>query len=215
MSGISDIGSAGEAPPEISTFGVSVEVQWRTWRNFRTGKRRTPEIDAFEYGLERELANLSRALSDGSYRHGPYRTFEVAEQKRRIVSVAAVRDRVVHRLLYDHVVACFDARLSFDAWSCRKGKGLLGAIRRAQSLLARHPGAWAWRAGASKFFDSVRHDRLIEAVERRVLDPRARWLTREIVGSYRAEPTGDVFARERERERTTRHTHRQPDEPSL
>src|SRR3989338_8623878 len=107
MSGISDIGSAGEAPPEISTFGVSVEVLWRTWRNFRTGKRRTPEV---------------------------------AEQKRRIVSVAAVRDRVVHRLLYDHVVACFDARLSFDAWSCRKGKGLLGAIRRGPSLPARPPG---------------------------------------------------------------------------
>lgn len=52
--------------------------------------------------------------------------------------MASVRDRIVHRLVYDFLVGIYDETFIYDAWSCRKGKGLLGAIERTQEFLMRY-----------------------------------------------------------------------------
>jgi len=102
---------------------------------------------------------------------------------------------VVHRLLYDYLVPAFDKTFIHDAWSCRSGKGLLGAIERAQEFMRKNPRAFIWRADIRKFFDSVDQEILIRLIERRVLDPAAIRIIRETVFSF---PQRE---RERERER--------------
>lgn len=85
--------------------------------------------------------------------------------------MASVRDRVVHRLVYDHLVRIYDKTFIFDVWSCREGKRLLGAIERIQFFLKQsedcgsakqhtgqvYPGgtSWVWKCDVKKFFDSV------------------------------------------------------------
>ena len=66
------------------------------------GKRRKPGAAAFMANLERELLRLERELIEGSYRPGRYTVIEVEEPKRRLVSAAPFRDRVVHHAV--HVV---------------------------------------------------------------------------------------------------------------
>ena len=114
---------------------MSLENIWRSWFEFRKGKRVGDEIHAFQYYLEKNLYELFQDLNNGRYRHGGYRKFVVCDNKRREISVASVRDRVVHRLLYDYLEKIYDKTFIDDAWSCRKGKGLLGAIERAQGFL--------------------------------------------------------------------------------
>ena len=62
------------------------------------GKRKKPGAAAFFANLEREVLALERQLRAGDYRPGRYTAFEVNDPKRRIVSAAPFRDRVVHHV---------------------------------------------------------------------------------------------------------------------
>jgi len=63
------------------------------------GKRKKPGAAAFFADLEGELLALERQLRAGAYRPGRYVAFEVNDPKKRIVSAAPFRDRVVHHAL--------------------------------------------------------------------------------------------------------------------
>ena len=177
-----------------SSIDTSVTDIWRTWRNFRRGKKPSRAILIFEAELEENLLLLCRDLNSGTYRHSDYSHKIVNEKKRRDIFVASVRDRVVHRLLYDYLTPIFDPVLDYDVWSCRVGKGLHACLWRVANLMTRFPDAWVWRADISKFFDNVNQDVLKNCLIRRVSDPRALELCYEIINSYYC-PTGGGILR--------------------
>jgi len=142
------------------SIDVSVEAFWRCWQRFASGKRRSPAFEHFRYHLEANLRALSEETSGGRYRHGPYATFTVHDPKTRLIAVAPLRDRLIHRLLYDELVARFDRVFLHDVWSCRREKGLLRAIDRAQAFLRSFPASVIWRGDIARFFESVDHARL-------------------------------------------------------
>ncbi|MCX7608231.1 MAG: hypothetical protein N2049_03305 [Anaerolineales bacterium] len=53
----------------------------------------------FEYNLEGELIRLRDGFQSETYRPGKYESFIVHEPKRRKISAAPFRDRVVHHAL--------------------------------------------------------------------------------------------------------------------
>lgn len=174
---------------------VSLPEIWNAWWHFRHGKRRTPELDNFIFNLESELRQLESELASQIYLHGSYRTFVVDENKKRTIHVAAIRDRVAHRLLYDYLVPIFDKTFIPDLWSCRKGKGLLGAILRTQELLRRNQFAFVWRSDVKKFFDSVDQETLLKILGRKLKkNSRAFWLAHRIIKSYQyfGTPIGNI-----------------------
>ena len=117
------------------SIDLSLKNIWRSWFEFRKGKRASNELHEFQYHLEKNLYALFKDLNYGTYRHGCYKKFIVCDNKRREISVASIRDRVVHRLIYEWLEKIYDKTFIYDAWSCRKGKGLLGTIERAQVFL--------------------------------------------------------------------------------
>lgn len=166
-------------------FDVSIENLWHCWLAFVRGKKRSAAIEDFAYHLEDNLFALRADLISGSYCHGSYRQFTVIDSKRREISVAAVHDRIVHRLLYEYLVPLFDPRFIYDAWSCRRDKGLLGAILRAQEFAHKFPRAYVWRMDIKKFFDSIHHDTLLQLLIARNIDPMALGLCKKIIESYK------------------------------
>lgn len=194
------------------TGNVSIDLSlsniWRSWYRFRRGKRRTRELDYFQYYLERNLHALWSDLENGTYRHGQYSHFTVNDTKRRTISVSSLRDRVVHRLLYDYLVAVYDKTFHFDVWSCRTGKGLIGGIKRTQEFLHSFPNAFVWRCDIAKFFDNVDHAILTKILERRVKDSRALAILQTVIASHPE--------RERESKRATPwRTDWQPDKSDI
>lgn len=188
----------------VSILNTSLAALWTSWQRFRRGKRASSAIHFFQYHLEAELARLADDLAARTYRHGSYHHFETTDTKRRQIAVSEIRDRVVHRLLYDFLVPIFDPTFHDDVWSCRRGKGLLGAIDRTELFLNRYPHSWVWRADIRKFFDHVDHAVLQRLLRRRVHDEAADWLLTEVIDSYPpgvgSSPATLRDSRERERE---------------
>lgn len=63
--------------------------------------------------LEAELLNLRDELASHAYHPSPYRSFVVRESKRRLVSAAPFRDRVVHHALVSVIGPIFERRYPY------------------------------------------------------------------------------------------------------
>jgi retron-type reverse transcriptase len=162
----------------------------------------------FEGDLERDLLLLCADLNTGWYRHNGYSHRIVNEKKRRDIAVASVRDRVVHRLLYDYLVPLVDPKLDYDVWSCRAGKGLHQALLRAKDLMTKYDHAWVWRADISKFFDNVDQASLKIILSRHIRDEKALELLGKVIDSYTIISSQSVS-------QSVRYTDWQSDEPNL
>lgn len=166
------------------SIDLSLSNIWGSWFKFKRGKKSSREIEWFNYYLENNLHKLCVELNNERYKHSGYRNFIVIENKQREISVASVRDRVVHRLLYEYLVEIYDKTFIFDVWSCRKGKGLLEAIERAQKFLKKYSDGYVWRADVKKFFDNIDHDILTQILSFRTTDNKAIKILKEVIGSY-------------------------------
>lgn len=68
------------------------------YRKASKGKRGKYAVAAFECELADNLLQLQQGLSDKTYRPGEYQSFYIHEPKRRLISAAPFRDRVVHHM---------------------------------------------------------------------------------------------------------------------
>ena len=155
------------------------------WKASR-GKRARDDQRQYQANLGEELARLREGLIDGSYPVGNYRRFVVCEPKERTICAAAFSERVLHHALMNVLEPHIERWLVFDSYACRKGKGQLRAVRRAQRFARRY--RWFMKCDIRKFFDSIPHEGLEEMLNRKLKDRRViDWLMR-IVATYETTP---------------------------
>jgi len=80
------------------------------YRRARRGKRDWVAVAGFEFDLEHQLLQLQDELEGLTYRPGSYTNFHINEPKRRLVSAAPFRDRVVHHALCQVIEPIWEAR---------------------------------------------------------------------------------------------------------
>lgn len=165
-------------------FNCSLSQIWQAWYRFSKGKTKTKEFERFKYYLENNLLLLHQDIVSHQYCHGPYRKFTVCDNKKREVSVAPIRDKIIHRLLYDYLVKIYDKTFIFDVWSCRVTKGVDAATLRALQFLVKNPNTFIWRADITKFFDNVDQKVLWQILNRKITDKVALYLIKEVLGSF-------------------------------
>ena len=102
---------------------VTMENIYRAWNDFIRGKRGRSDVNVFAVGLIDNLVLLHDDLREQKYVHGTYESYMICDPKKRIIHKASVRDRVVHRLLYNALYPYFNKRFVYDSFSCRTGKG--------------------------------------------------------------------------------------------
>lgn len=110
--------------PQVYAF----ENLYRAYRRARKGKRGKAEVAAFERCYEEELLTLQSELAGQSYAPGAYRSFYIHEPKRRLISAAPFRDRVVHHALCQAIEPIWERRFIFDSYANRVGKGTHRAL---------------------------------------------------------------------------------------
>jgi hypothetical protein len=89
-------------------------------------------VASFHFDQERALWKLSGELSAKSYRPGAYRSFFIYDPKKRQISAAPYRDRVVHHALVNVLEPIYERTFIHDSYACRKGKGTHAAVNRCQ-----------------------------------------------------------------------------------
>jgi len=130
------------------------------------GKRKKPGASAFFANLETELLRLERELKSQAYRPGRYVTIEIHDPKRRLVSAAPFRDRVVHHALCAVIEPIFERGFIDNSYANRKGKGTHSAIAAYERCRDRH--AHVLRCDIFRYFPSIDHEILKAEFRRRI-----------------------------------------------
>jgi RNA-directed DNA polymerase len=163
--------------PRIYDF----ENLYLAFHKARRGKRRRPDVAAFEMNLELELPRLQDELASQSYHPSPYNHFTIYEGKPRRISAAPFRDRVVHHALCNVIEPIWEARFIHDSYACRKVKGTHAALDRATYFARRY--RYVLQGDIVQFFPSVDHAILRDLLARRVACSPTLCLIERIIAS--------------------------------
>jgi len=131
------------------------ETLWQAYANASRGKRGRPAVAAFELLLADNLLALQEELREQRYQPGPYHSFYIHEPKRRLISAAPFRDRVVHHALCLVTVPYFERQFIPDSYANRPGKGTHRALDRCQQFACRH--RYVLQGDVVQFFPAVDH----------------------------------------------------------
>ncbi|MEW5869483.1 MAG: reverse transcriptase domain-containing protein [Chloroflexota bacterium] len=154
------------------------------------GKRGQPNVAAFEHRLEDNLFALQDELLAFTYRPGPYDHFYVHEPKRRLISAAPFRDRVVHHALCSQIEPLFERSFIADSYANRLGKGTHRALDRAQGFARRY--AYVLQCDVVQFFPSIDLEILYGLLSRKLDDPGVLWLVQRILEGGANLPAGET-----------------------
>ena len=165
----------GNLWPTLTSFQHLLKASQKA----RRGKRFRAGVSAFEFHLESELWKLQQALQEKTYRPGDYRSFYIYEPKKRLISAAPYRDRIVHHALTGMLEPIFEPTFIGDSYACRKGKGTHAAVDRSQYFARRF--RYVFKADIRKFFPSMDHEILAHRIARKIKDPHVLWLTELII----------------------------------
>jgi retron-type reverse transcriptase len=158
---------------------VSFENLYLAFCKAARGKRSQPNVAAFEFDLEGNLVRLREELASSTYRPGPYNSFTIRDPKRRLVSAAPFRDRVVHHALCNVIEPIFERTFIGDSYANRVGRGTHKAVDRCQAFARRYP--YVLRADVRQYFPSIDHEVLRRILARKLADGDVMWLVEQIL----------------------------------
>lgn len=151
------------------------------YRKAAKGKRGTAAAAEFDRTVADRLIDLQNGLRSRMYQPGAYTHFTIHEPKRRKISAAPFRDRVVHHALCNLIEPRFERRFIFDSYANRVGKGTHRAIDRLQTFARRYD--YVLRMDVVQHFPSLDHAVLLAALRRQVPEDDAQWLMEVILAS--------------------------------
>ncbi|MCI0576431.1 MAG: reverse transcriptase/maturase family protein [Chloroflexi bacterium] len=147
----------------------------------RKGKRSRSPAATFEFYQEENLVRLQNELAHKTYQPGVYHSFYIHEPKRRLISAAPFRDRVVHHALCNVIEPLFERSFVYDSYANRIGKGTHRALIRCQQLARRYP--YVLQCDVRQFFPAIDHAILRGILARKIADAGVMWLADCILAS--------------------------------
>ncbi len=162
-------------------------TQWENlllaFRKAAKGKRDKSGTARLEARFADELLILQAELETDAYLPGGYVHFYIHEPKRRKISAAPFRDRVVHHALCNVIEPLFERGFIDDSYANRRGKGTHRAIDRFQRFAQRYP--YVLRADIVQHFAAIDHEILLQTLIRRLPENSVSSLIEKIVASGR------------------------------
>lgn len=137
-----------------------------------------------ERGRAEFLTELVAELRADTYRPRPYRRREIPKEggKVRVISIPAIRDRVVQGALRLILEPIFEADFSRHSFGARPGRSAHDAIGEVRSGLI-YQKHLVLDVDLKRFFDDIRHTPVLARVARRVCDERVLRLIKQFLKS--------------------------------
>jgi len=174
---------------------ASTENLLEAWEEFIKGKRDRVDVQEFSLRLMDNIISLHKDLLSRSYRHGPYRAFNICDPKPRSIHKASVRDRLLHHALYRKLYPFFNRAFTAHSYSCRIDKGThkaLGCFRSfSRKASSNHTKTvWVLKCDVRKFFASIDHEVLLSILQSYIPNRDVMALLTEIIGSFTSTAPG-------------------------
>ena len=155
---------------------ISVDSLYDAYYEITSEKRFKPSTliaaDHIEYTIDR----LHNDLDNMTWQPDAYREFMTRKEvKRRIVNEPSFRDRILQNSITVKTFPLFAPKFIYHSYAATPGKGPLLAAMTAQSFMraARHNGpVYVLQCDIHHYYDSVRHDILMEQISRTIRDKR-------------------------------------------
>ena len=151
------------------------------YRKASKGKRGHANVAEFEYRLEDNLLELQHELRAKTYAPGKYHSFYIHDPKKRLISAAPFRDRVVHHALCNLIEPLFEQSFIFDSYANRIGKGTHKALDRVTQFARRI--RYVLTCDIRQFFPSIDHEVLFDTLRTKIEDKNVLWLVEKILQS--------------------------------
>jgi len=148
-----------------------------------------PQVQKFEMNYLIELAGLQKELESGDYKFQSSVEFTLHERgKERRITGEQVRDRVSKHALCDEIlILAVRKYLIYDNGASVRGRGIDFTRKRLLVHLRKYYQKHRSNDGYillidfSKYYDNIRHDRLMEQFEKYITDERALDFLRKII----------------------------------
>jgi retron-type reverse transcriptase len=151
------------------------------YRKARKGKRGRVGPAQFERVQDDELLKIQEELQTFTYQPDPYHSFYIHDPKKRLISAAPFRDRVVHHALCRVIEPIWERRFIHDTYANRLGKGTHRALDRTQEFARQY--RYFLQCDVKQFFPSIDHMVLRKEFARLIHDNDLLWLCDQVLQS--------------------------------
>ena len=131
-------------------------------------------VEEFEQHRDANVAKLSAALRDGSYRPQAIRRVLIPKpgsREQRPLGIPTVRDRVVQGAVRHVIEPIFEREFAEHSYGFRPGRGCKDALRQVDALV-KQGFVYVVDADLKSYFDTIPHDRLLNRLRERIADGR-------------------------------------------
>lgn len=149
----------------VTTHGALQAAWGRVQANEGSAGGDGVSIKGFAADLFGNLSELRAELLAGSYRSGPFRKVSIPKRKPgyRILTIPAIRDRVVHTAISQALSPIFEAGFEDSSFGYRPGRGVVDAVEQIEKWRRRGFDT-VIEADIVRYFDNVEHDLLLDKV---------------------------------------------------
>jgi len=161
----------------IRTLAHHVDMSWLREAYGRTRKRGATGVDgqtAEEYAqqLERNLAKLLELAKSGNYRAPPVRRVHIpkGDGQSRPLGIPTFEDKVLQRAIAMLLEAVYEQDFLDCSYGFRPGRSAHQALTTLRDTLMEMGGGWVIEVDIRKYFDSIDHQHLREALGQRIGD---------------------------------------------
>jgi group II intron reverse transcriptase/maturase len=152
-------------------FEISKREVWEAYEGVKANKGAPgvdgQSIDEFEEDLKNNLYRIWNRMSSGTYFPPPVRAVEIPKSSpgggTRILGVPTVADRIAQTVVARHLTNRAEPAFHEDSYGYRPGRSALDAVELCRERCWKKD--WVIELDIQKFFDSVRWDLVVKAVE--------------------------------------------------
>lgn len=157
---------------------MKMETLESAWRRVRANKGK-PGIDGISFadiekrddGVREFLQDIQNSLKERTYRPDPVRRVYIPKKdgRKRPLGIPTIKDRVVQMAVLLMIEPIFEADFLDSSYGFRPGRSAHDAVAEIRSHLGEGKRV-VYDADLKGYFDTIPHDNLMKAVERRVVD---------------------------------------------
>ncbi len=155
---------------------------------FNKAKQNKPSsrgVAIYERNLGTKLSIIRKQILSETFYFGPYREFIVKDPKWRLIAASPLKDRIIHWVLYDYLLAIFYPTFIKESYGNIPKRGSSKALKKAVELMKKKEYTYFLQIDFSKYFYSIHHDILLTQIKRKIKNPLIFSLIEKLIRSFK------------------------------